>query len=71
MLTKDRVILALATRMQRSFNTAYRIKMLVLLLFDFLLMKIINLRNQNFGILTSQFACGSKQDSVYIFVISF
>lgn len=63
--------LGLPTRMQRSFNTVHKIKLLLLPLFGFLLRKALSSKNQSFGTLTSQFACGSKQDSVYTFLVSF
>lgn len=69
MVTKERVIQGLASRIQRSFKTMHKINQLLLLLFVFIL-KVLNLRNQCFVSLMSQFACGSKQDSMY-FLLAF
>lgn len=62
-----RAILGLATRMQRSFKTIHKKNQLLLRLFGFVPRKILKLRNQSFDTLMSQFACGSKRDSIYIF----
>lgn len=45
MVTKERVIQGLATRMQRSFKTMHKRNQLLLLLFVFILKKVLNLRN--------------------------